>query len=182
VIVLVLAVGVFLLRNQLFAPPPEPTIPASPTALPTKVPPTFTSVPTSKPTLAVTETVIPFAPACAEGIVIPTPSVKETNKVGVEKKPYTAISIPEGATFTPLNEALSCVEERTSDGKTIISCTGQMLYSYDLKVCVPPVIDSADAGKCDQGSTFDSANQCCIPTPSDGAGCSVFKVNIGACQ
>jgi serine/threonine protein kinase len=182
VIVLVLAVGVFLLRNQLFAPPPEPTIPASPTALPTKVPPTFTSVPTSKPTLAVTETVIPFAPTCAEGIVIPTPSVKETNKVCVEKKPYTAISIPEGATFTPLNEALSCVEERTSDGKTIISCTGQMLYSYDLKVCVPPVIDSADAGKCDQGSTFDSANQCCIPTPSDGAGCTVFKVNIGACQ
>jgi len=182
VIVLVLAVGVFLLRNQLFAPPPEPAVAASPTTLPTEVPPTATSVPTSTPALVATEDVIPFAPACAGDIVIPTPAIKETNKTCVQKKPYTSISIPEGATFTPLDEALLCNVETTGNGKTIITCTGQMLYSYKLKVCAPPVIDSADAGKCDQDSTFDSANQCCITTPPDGAGCTVFQADIGACQ
>jgi hypothetical protein len=181
-VVLVLAVGVFLLRNQLFAPTVEPTLSSPPTATPTEVPSTSTSVSTPTPVPAATETLVSFAPACAAGALIATPAVKETNKDCVSKKPYTLISIPEGATFTPLDEALICNEERTADGKTIISCTGQMLYSYNLKVCLPPVMDSADAGKCEQGSTFDSANRCCFPTPPDGAGCAIFKADIGACQ
>jgi serine/threonine-protein kinase len=186
IIILVAAVGVFLLRNQLFAAPQiEPT--PSPVVIPTEV---STEIPTEIPTATLEPTpapvteapsAIPFAPACAAGVTIPAPVVRETNKLCVEKKPYTAISIPEGATFESLNPSMSCVEERTGNGRTTISCGGPQLFSYELKVCLPPVVSSADAGKCDQGSTFDSANQCCIVTPPD-AGCTTFKVDLRACQ
>jgi serine/threonine-protein kinase len=173
VIILVVAViGVFLLRNQLFAAPQvEPTLIPSPTSIPTDI-----------PTATLEPAAVSFAPACAAGVTIPTPVVGETNKACVRKVPYTSISIPEGATFEPLNPDFSCAEESTSNGKTIISCTGQQLFSFNLKVCVPPVVSSADAGKCDPNSTFDSANQCCVVTPPDGAGCTIFKVDLRGCQ
>ena len=161
------------------APTFTPT-PLTPT--PTPLGPTATLQPTSIP---VTETAsaVPFAPACAVGIAIPVPLVKETNKICIEKKPYTAISIPEGASFDPLDPSqLTCVKERSSDGKTLISCTGQELFSYDLKVCVPPVVSSADAGKCAEGELFESANQCCLAPPAEGAGCTIFKVDLRACE
>jgi serine/threonine protein kinase len=183
IILAVAVVGFFLLRNQLFAPPQiEPTLTSVPAATET---PTKAPTPTPIPTLVpVTEaaSVMPFAPACAAGVAIPTPVVKETNKVCVEKKPYTAISIPESATFESLNPKLSCVKEKTSNGKTIISCGGPQLFSYDLKICIPPVVSSVDSGKCDVGATFDSADQCCLITPPDGAGCTIFKVDLRACQ
>jgi serine/threonine protein kinase len=181
IVLVVAVVGFFLLRNQLFAPQQiEPTLVPSPAAIPTEIP-TATLIPTLEPVIEVASP-LPFAPACAAGVTIPIPVVKETNKVCVEKKPYTAISIPEDATFESLNSKMSCVEERTSDGRTIISCGGPQLFSYNLKVCVPPVVSSVDTGKCDHGSTFDAANQCCLVTPSDDAGCTVFKVDLRACQ
>ncbi|CAG0956629.1 eukaryotic-like serine/threonine-protein kinase [Anaerolineales bacterium] len=185
IILVVAAVGVFLLRNQLFGAPqvepaPIPTLTTIPTKIPTQAP-TATLEPAPIP---VTEapSAIPFAPACAAGVKIPTPVIRLVDKICVDKNPYTVLSIPEGATFEPLDSKLSCRLERTSNGKSTISCGGPQLYSYNLKVCVPPVVDSADAGKCDQGLTFDSANQCCITTPPDGAGCAIFKVDLKACQ
>jgi len=187
IIILVAIVGLFLLRNQLFAPQKiEPTLDAVQTATQTEVPtrtptPTQTSEPTA---VAVTEAVsaIPFAPACAAGVKIPSPIVKETNKLCAEKKPYTVITIPEGATFESLSSDMKCTKERSSNGITTISCGGPQLFSYELKVCEPPVVSSVDSGKCDQNSTFNSANQCCITTPPEGAGCTLFKVDLRACD
>jgi serine/threonine-protein kinase len=182
IIVLVLAVGVFLLRNQLFAPPAAPTELSVQTAIATDIP-TSTAVPTAT-LVPVTETAspIPFAPACAASVAFPTPKVEEWDKLCVQKVPYTSILIPEGATFEALDSKMSCNKEKTSNGKTTISCTGQKLFSYDLKVCVPPIISSTDSGKCDQGSLYNASSQCCLVPPSAGAGCTIFKVNIGACQ
>jgi hypothetical protein len=184
IVLVVAVVGFFLLRNQLFVPQQvEPTLMPSPTALPTEIPtkiPTATLEPMVAPMTEVASP-LPFAPACAAGVMIPSPAVRETNKACVRKVPYTAISIPEGAKFESLSPDMSCAEESTSGGKTIVSCTGKQLFSYNLKVCVTPVVSSADAGKCDQGSTFDSANQCCITTSPD-AGCTTFKVDLRACQ
>jgi serine/threonine protein kinase len=174
IVLVVAVVGIFLLRNQLFTPQQvEPTlIPAmSPTV------PAATLTPASESASAV-----PFAPACAAGIAIPTPVVKETNKTCVKKIPYTALSIPEGAKYESSNPGFSCAIETTGNGKSIISCTGKQSFSYQLKVCVPPVVSSADSGKCAQGATFDSTNQCCQPTPPAGAGCTTVKVDLRSCQ
>ncbi|MBI5950553.1 MAG: serine/threonine protein kinase [Chloroflexi bacterium] len=186
IIILVVAVGGFLLRNQLFAPPPiDPTTSTPlPTATPTETP-TETPTATITPTIApATETAfpIPLVPACADGAAIPTPSIKAIDKICVEKNPYTVLSIPEGAAFESLDSELVCTKERTSNGRMTISCTGQQLFSYNLKVCVPLVVSAVDSGKCGQGSIYDTANQCCLVPPAEGAGCTVFKVDLRACQ
>jgi serine/threonine protein kinase len=188
IVLLVVVVGFFLLRNQLFVPQIEPALAPSPTAIPTKIQteiptetPTATLIPTPVPVTEVASP-LPFAPACSSGIAIPTPIVKETNKACVKKIPYTLVSIPEGATFESLNPDLSCLVETTSNGKTIISCGGQQLFSYKLKVCAPPVVSSVDSGKCAQGEIFESTNQCCLVPPADGAGCTIFQVDLRSCQ
>ena len=182
VVLLVAIVGFFLLRNQLFTPPQvTPTLAAVFTATPSEVP-TEEITPTLEPATESVASALPFAPACSANIVIPIPAVKETNKACVTKIPYTSVSIPEGATFESLDPKLSCAIETTSNGKTIIACTGQQLFSYNLKVCVPPVVSSADLGKCTQDSVFDSVNQCCVTPPPDGAGCIIFQVDLRSCQ
>jgi serine/threonine-protein kinase len=185
VVLLVAVVGVFLLRNQLFVQPEA-------TSTPTLTAVVFTStpkeIPTEKPTLTSvppTESIaspLPFAAACAEGISIPVPDVRETNKACVTKIPYTSVSIPEGAKFESLSSDMTCAIETTSDGKSIIACTGRQLYSYELKVCVPPVVANDDLNKCESGSIFESNNQCCAPVPADGAGCTIFKIDLRSCQ
>ena len=161
IVLLVVVVGFFLLRNQLFAPPPiEPTLTSVPTVISSQTPteiPTEVSTPTIAPTLApVTEvaSVVPFAPACGAEIVIPAPAVKETTKICVQKAPYTLITIPEGSTFESLNPKMICTKEKSSNGITTISCGGPQLFSYNLKVCVPPVVSDADLGKCSQDTYF----------------------------
>jgi tRNA A-37 threonylcarbamoyl transferase component Bud32 len=171
IVLLVALVGFFLLRNQLF----PATVPA---ATPTLEVATFTVAPPTE----VVASVIPFAPACTAGQGYPLPPVRETDKACITKIPYTALRIPEGATFTPLNPALKCNEEATRDGYTIISCTGKQLFSYDLKVCKRPPLPEADLAKCSVDSTFDPANGCCAAVPPEDAGCTIFKVDIRACQ
>jgi hypothetical protein len=162
-------VGFFLLRNQLF-----------PAALPTATleVPTFTAIPPTE----VLASVIPFAAACTANQSIPVPSVEETNKVCVTKIPYTALRIPEGSTYTPVNPDLKCIEETTRDGFTVISCTGKQLFSYDLKVCNTPVLSAADLAQCSPDSTFNATDQCCAAIAPEEAGCTTFKVDIRACQ
>jgi serine/threonine protein kinase len=190
VILLAVIAGLFLLRGQLFTSPTVSTLEPVLTEIPNEVPTEIVStLPPATPSLPATESVasaLPFAPVCAAGIVIPTPVVKETNKACVTKIPYTSISIPEGATFESVDPSNSpeftCAIADTRDGISIVACTGKQVYSYNLKVCVPPVVSSADSGKCAQNAIFDSANQCCIPPSSDGAGCTIFKVDLRSCK
>ena len=174
IVLLVVVAGFFLLRNQLFA-----TEQATPTAIPTEA--LTSTVAPPQATEPVIASAIPFAPACNAGVTIPVPVVTETNKVCTKKIPYTFISIPEGAIFEPLDPNLRCTTESVNNGTTLISCTGQQVFSYQLKVCEPPVVSSADPGKCSTDSIFDAANQCCVTVPPEGAGCTVFKVDIRSC-
>ncbi len=181
-VLLVVIVGVFLLRNQLFASPQAtPTLEVVPTTTTVKTP-TEEATLTAVPATATIDPASLLAPACSAEIGIPTPIVRETNKACVMKIPYTSVSIPEGAAFESINPSLKCAIETTSDGKSIVACTGRQLYSYDLKVCVPPVVANEDLNKCSADSVFLSANQCCAPIPADGAGCTIFKVDLRACQ
>ena len=185
-VLFVLLVGFFLLRNQLF---PAPLPVSTPTSLPVTLTPTEVStvVPTETAAAVVvtaTELIaspLPFAPACAADVLIPVPDVKVLNKVCVQKIPYTSISIPEGAAFESLDSDMSCIVENVSNGRMAISCTGPQLLSYSLKVCQPPTIDNSDLNKCSPDSIFDSANQCCLAAPAEDAGCTIFEVDIRGC-
>ncbi len=182
IVLLVVIVGFFLLRNQLFTPPQAaPTLAVVFTASSSEVP-TEEIIPTLAPaTESVAASALPFAPACAANIVIPTPVVEETNNICVQKIPYTGISIPAGATFESLNPEFSCAIETTKNGKTVISCRGKPSFAFDLKICAPPVLSSADLGKCSQDAAFDKSNQCCVAVPPEGAGCIIFRANIRSC-
>jgi serine/threonine-protein kinase len=180
IILLVVVAGFFLLRNQLFATV-QPTATSAPIEVVTEAPtesPVSTVAPVTEPAVA---SAIPFAPACAAGVALPVPIVDETNKVCTKKIPYTYVTIPEGATFEPLNPALNCTLGSVSNGKALISCTGQQAFSYELKVCQPSIVDNADLNKCSSDSIFSSADQCCAPIPAEGAGCTIFKVDIRSC-
>ncbi len=170
IILLVLVIGVFLLRKQLFAP--------EATAVPASVVPTLTTAPTLE---ALEPSPLPFAPACAANVSFPLPEVKQTNSTCARKAPYSYVTIPEGATFESLNAEGSCVSEAVSSGKDVLSCTGSSFLVFDLKVCNPPIISNADLGKCSQDATFDTANQCCVAVPPQDAGCTIFKVTLKGC-
>jgi serine/threonine protein kinase len=181
IVLLVAIIGFFLLRNQLFTPPQvTPTLEVVFTSIPSEVP-TEEIIPTLVPATESIASALPFAPACAAGIVIPIPVAEETNSICVQKIPYTGVSIPEGATFESLNPDFSCTKEATSNGKTVISCRGKPSFAFDLKVCAPPVLSSEELGKCSQGAIFDKANQCCAVVPPEGAGCTILRVNIRSC-
>ena len=178
IILFIAVVGFFLLRNQLsIAERPTATPSLTPTLVTVTVPPTLTATATLE---VATQS---FAPSCSENLIVPTPLVKETNYVCLKRRPYTTITIPEGATFEVIDPKglATCVSEATSRGRTVLSCSGPSFLVYDLKVCVPPVIENSDLNKCSQDNTFDSANQCCIAAPPESVGCNVFVVRLKGC-
>ncbi|MBC7876287.1 MAG: serine/threonine protein kinase [Anaerolineales bacterium] len=176
VVLLVAIIGFFLLRNQLFTAHEQPT----PTTASTAPLPTLTVV---APTLEVVEpSVVPFAPFCTADLIPALPEVKLTQSFCSSKRPYVSITIPDNATFEPLDPAASCETESTSGARDVISCTGTGFLVFDLKVCTPPVVANEDLNKCSADATFDSANQCCVPSPPEGPGCTLFTVNLKGCQ
>ena len=180
IVMFVAIIGFFLLRNQLLTPEPP-----TPTSIPTLTAvPTIAAAPTIAPTLVevvVEPSSLPFAPFCAADIVVPTPAVKLTNIVCIQKFPYASVTMPEGATFESLNPQGSCVSEATSGGKYVLSCSGPQFLIFDLKVCAPPIVSNDDLGKCSQDATFNSTNQCCVAAPPEGAGCTLFEVKLKGC-
>ncbi len=180
IVLAVMVVGFFVLRNLLLVvEPPAPTAATTPTLV------TFPTL-TSIPTLSGTPTLLPsptaaFAPFCSADVLVPTPAVRLTGSVCAKKIPYVSLVIPAGATFEVSDPQGSCIVEATSNGKTVLSCSGPSFLVYDLKVCVPPVIANPDLDKCSQGDTFDSANQCCIAAPPEGAGCTLYEIKLKGC-
>ncbi|MEO6539799.1 MAG: serine/threonine-protein kinase, partial [Ferruginibacter sp.] len=180
IVLLVAVIGFFLLRNQLFTTPEQPT--STPPALTSTTAPTIDPTLTVAPTLqAVEPSPIPFAAFCTADLIPALPEVKLTQSVCVSKRPYVSITIPEGASFETLNPAASCESEATSNGKDVLSCGGPSFLVFDLKVCTPPVVANADLDKCSQDATFDSTNQCCVPAPPEGPGCVLFEVKLKGC-
>jgi hypothetical protein len=152
------------------AAPTNTLLPATPTILPTNtVVPTFTT--------------IPFAAFCQpDTLQVPIPAVRETNIDCIQKAPYTTVSIPLEATFESLSREMTCEAVSTRDDGILVTCTGQQLYSYELKVCSPqPALPASDAGHCPRGAGFDATNSCCVNPPAADAGCTVFQVDMKSC-
>jgi serine/threonine protein kinase len=184
IVALVALAGVFLLRNQLFVP-----VQATATAEPTVIVTPTRQLPISafEPTAEATATATPFAPFCPAEVVpqIAVPVVKETNKTCTKKSPYTTIAIPQGSTFEPLSQGFSCANAGIVNGKLLISCTGKQLFSFNLKVCNPPLntpTPAPNTGKCPQGANYDATNQCCMDLSAKDAACTIFRVDLRACS
>jgi hypothetical protein len=45
--------------------------------------------------------------------------------------------MPPGSTFQPAEAGLTCTDEKIRNGMQMVSCTGERLTSYNLKVCNP---------------------------------------------
>jgi serine/threonine protein kinase len=173
--VLLLAVfGVFILRNQLFAPDPLSVADA-----PISEAPASTAV--HSPT-ATEQPAVSFAPFCAEDVAFPVPQARVTNMVCTAKRPYTSVTITEGSTFEVLHPDGTCRIEATSRGNHVLSCTGPDFLVMDLKVCNPPTLSSEDLSQCSADATFNSENQCCVPVPTEEAGCTVIEVRLRGCN
>lgn len=177
-IVAALAAG-FLFRDQI-----PGLAAATPTLIPTETqqPPTATILPTE--TIAPTPTSIPFAAFCEpDTLQVPAPAVRQTNIDCQQKIPYTTVSIPLGATFESLSPEMTCAVVNTRADAVLVSCTGQQLFSYELKVCAPqPAVPPSEVGQCPRGAGFDQVNACCVKPAAEDAGCTVFKIDLKSCS
>ena len=172
----------FLLTGciTVFVPVDTPTPPPTTIILPTLPPPTQTLV--SSPTS------VPFAPLCSVDPLASAckpPTVSTLSKSCIKKIPYSLVALPPGSTFEIVEPGMTCKDEGLRGGQQQISCTGQQLFSYELKVCDSSCYAAhleADTTQCQDGYGYSSAAGCCWPTSALEAGCVLYKVDIGACN
>ncbi len=132
-----------------------------------------------------------FAPVCknsAASCVAPdVQNVDALSTYCVEKIPYTNILVDPGTTFEVLDKSgkYSCANSgQKIDGKTVITCTGKELFSFNLKLTNPACSGRnliTGTGQCQEGFGFDAAQGCCSPITGNKAGSVTIKVNLGAC-
>ena len=188
-----------ILPSTLFTQP-ETETPAQ-TRLPTK---TAASIPTEEPTnteIPAAPEVLPpvastpkFAPFCepsSANVLTPTPSqcqmpiAEQSSVFCTNKVPYNLILINEGSTYESLNEDIECSDAGRKDGKQMLTCTGPMGFSFELRVCdpacgIPPF--QAGTTHCPQNYNYNEFLSCCeqTPHPSD-ANCVTLSLQIKRC-
>ena len=166
----------------------QPSVGVVPTQAPAQgVAPTQGAAPTVQQPTAPGQT---FAPACQAATSCAAPDVKDTEAAStfcVEKIPYQNISVMPGTKFESLDPKgeLKCQDSGTVvNGKSVITCSGKQLWTYELKLTSSACAANALAtgtGKCQDGSGYDAAQNCCAPLTTGGAGSVTIKVNIGSC-
>ena len=161
-------------------PTPGPTAIELPTLAPTASLPVEPVQPAS--------TQLQSAPMCAVDPLVSScaaPNVEARDKFCVKKYPYVLVAAPPGVTFEPVSAGLKCTDEGLRGGDQIISCSGDYLTSYNLKICSAACSASlldTTSGKCPTGYGYAAEGGCCWPVPATDAGCILFKVDIGACN
>ena len=165
---------------------------------------------TSIPTASLTETVTPvptatefvvlvpatpkFAPFCepsSANVFTPTPLqcqmpiAEQSSLFCSSKLPYNLILINPGSTYEISNADVTCSDGGMKGGKQILTCTGPMAASFELRVCDPacaiPTFQ-AETTHCPQDYRFDEILQCCEqePQPID-QNCVVLKLQTKSC-
>jgi hypothetical protein len=133
-----------------------------------------------------------FAPVCqtgASGCSAPVVANEDANDgYCVKKIRYHNILVPPGTTFEPIDSTgdFKCFDQnQVEDGMNVISCTGDQLISYQLKLtnssCGGGSNLQTGTGQCQDGYGFDATNQCCAALDSGSGGSTTITVNIGAC-
>ncbi|GAB4503517.1 MAG: hypothetical protein Fur0043_05090 [Anaerolineales bacterium] len=156
-----------------------------PTTVPTATPVTVTDTPSASPTPE-------FAPFCApEAVSVPTPAgcqlpiAWEGDAFCNKKIPYNLVFMNPGSTYETLSESFRCSSEGLQDGKQVISCTGPMAASYEVRICDPACIvptAGSESALCPPGYTLDEALECCAPqTQITQPNCVTLKIKTKSC-
>jgi hypothetical protein len=186
-----LAVTVFLLTAcGGTSPTTEPTATLELAAIeePTVQPPTVAPVEPSlvEPTPSQPQ-FAPFCDTASSGCEAPVVTMLD-NSYCVEKVPYAIMSVPAGTTYESEELDFQCRDQMHSDGTMRVTChsvTRKQLQSFELRLCnsackVPAL--QTGTGQCPEGYGYDPANTCCAaPPPASNDGCTVYKVDLGAC-
>ena len=127
-----------------------------------------------------------LAPICQTASACPALSAEQHEIGCVEKIPYTNILVPPNTQFEVLDKSgtFKCSDSGTTvDGKTVLTCYGKQLYSFDLKLSGGTCGESlsANSDQCQEGYGYDSAQECCAPLQAEGSGSTTVQVNLGAC-
>ena len=177
IVLFILSVLALSACNSIFVP--VPTLTPAPTAILLPTNPLPIASPTASAQSAPLCSLDPLAEACMP------PFVEALDKFCVEKMPYVLLALPVGSTFQPADAGLTCTDEGVRDGAQMVSCTGQHLISYNLKVCNSTCSAAAPlasrTGQCPESYGYNSGGNCCWPMPAPDAGCILFKVDVGTC-
>ena len=156
-------------------------------AIPTQTEqPTQVPSPTSEALVVAAPTEPQFTPVCQDApATCSIPIADVLDKFCVNKVPYTLLAFPEGTTFEVVTPGFTCNDEGLRDGNQVVSCSGQELVSFDLKVCNSTCDSTGIAstqGKCPDGYGYDSAQQCCAAVPTPDSGCTMIQVDLRDCS
>lgn len=180
IVLLLVIVGVFLLRNQLFSPDVTPTVPATEDTNATQAP--VLIVVTA--TVEESTTSAAFAPICPADVAFPPPPGRATDNICVQKIPYAYAMMADDSTFTVLDSSTpgsKCRQEAVKNGEKVISCTGPSFAIVDLEICKPIQPSSEDLARCDGGSTYFPDSQCCVQLPPEKAACKTLQIQLKGC-
>jgi len=166
-----------------------------PTATPTATLPPAKS---ATPIPSATETTIPasptpeFAAFCEPGMdSVPLPAecqlpIAEQSSVFCTKKnPYNLILMNPDATYEEQSELVWCSDAGMKEGRQMVTCTGVMATSFELRVCDPscaaPVVQ-VESAQCPDGYKFNIFHNCCTqePLPADQS-CVSLKLKTKSC-
>jgi len=169
-------------------PQPETETPV-PAASPTEI---ATLVPSSTVFVAPVTATPEFAPFCEpDAASNPTPSqcqlpiAEQSSVFCTNKKPYNLIIINEGATYEVLSESFECSEAGMKDDRQMITCTGPMASSFELRVCDPacavPTLQ-AEITQCPQGYNYNNLQGCCTQEPQlIDQNCVLLRLETKSC-
>ncbi|MBN1453876.1 MAG: hypothetical protein JW963_22870 [Anaerolineales bacterium] len=161
---------------------PVPT--ANPAETATPVPTATVFVPTNTPTPE-------FAPFCepdAASDLTPQcqlPIAEQSSVFCTNKNPYNLIFINPGSTYEVLSDGFKCSDAGMKDDRQMITCTGPMASTFELRVCDPAcAIPAAQAEltQCPQDYLYNAQLGCCSqePQPVD-QDCVVLSLETRSC-
>jgi hypothetical protein len=127
------------------------------------------------------------APLCQSANTCTAPTAEQHEIDCVNKIPYTNVLVPQGTTFEVMDKSgdFTCNDSgNVVDGKTVLTCYGKELYSFDLKLTNSACGGSnlaTGTGQCASGYGYDSAQQCCAPVGGDSSSSKTITVDLGGC-
>jgi hypothetical protein len=153
---------------------------------------TATPVPTVTEFVASLTPTPEFAPFCEPDVAsnLPpsqcqVPIAEQSTVFCTNKIPYNLIFINEGSTYEVLSEGFNCSDAGMKDGKQMLTCTGPMASSFELRVCDPacaiPTIQT-EITRCPQDYTYNNLLGCCTQEPQlADENCVLLELRTNVC-